>query len=443
MKFIRGALAATLLVSLVVIPNAMQATATGLTYDSCSPSQQTTITTAVADALAYADNAVQYFRNNRAGTRYSYWFGAYDSTRWTTVRENYEKIKTELASNNLIFNCADPRCSANVYGFVFPTAPRPFPISLCTVYWTSPATGTDSRAGTLIHFLSQFTSIAGTSSYAYGQTASHSLALTNTSQAILNSDNYEYFAENNPVTADAASAYRTSYGSNYFGNQTVGSSNTTEVFTLTNTGDASLTVTSLAVTGEFSIANDTCRSASIAVNASCTFTVEFRPQTIGSASGIVSITTNAPIATTQVIVTGSGSAAVTTTVTATTTSTTSTTSTSTTVPSVTTNPVVSSTTTVASLTGVMSVRRTTVNAKATSNSSKLTVTIGKISDQLSRKFTVQVRRANKWVSLPGKYSTAKKTANKIIDLPQGQYRVVVNEIVGYQAATSNTIRLAR
>lgn len=436
MKFFRGALAATLLAALLVFPSAMQATATGLSYTSCTPSQQSTITTAMTDAATYAANAVQYFSNNRAGDRYTYWFGTYDSTRWVTVKDNYEQIKTELASNNLDFDCSAAQCTPSTVGFVYPTAPRPFSISLCNAFWSATATGTDSRAGTLIHFLSQFTPIAGAASYAYGQTDAHSLALTNTSQAILNADNYEYFAENNPVTADAASASRITFGNNYFGNQTLGSSSSAEIFTIANTGEAALVVTSLAVTGEFSITNDACRSRSIAVSASCTFTVVFNPQTIGSSSGIVTIVTNAPIALTQVIVTGTGSEAATTT------------TTSTTIPVAAVSATSSTTTTIPTTTSTThsvapTLRATSVRAKATSNASKLTITIGKVTDQLSRKFTVQVKRGKKWVAVRGTFSTSRKTASKVLDLAKGTYRIVVEAVVGFAPATSAGAQLLR
>jgi len=56
----------------------------------------------------------------------------------------------------------------------------------------------DSQAGTLIHEMSHFTVVANTDDFVYGQTGARNLADTNPANAIMNADNHEYFAENNP-----------------------------------------------------------------------------------------------------------------------------------------------------------------------------------------------------------------------------------------------------
>ena len=60
-------------------------------------------------------------------------------------------------------------------------------------------TGTDSKAGTLIHEMSHFTVVAGTDDWAYGQTAAKSLAFSDPAKALDNADSHEYFAENTPA----------------------------------------------------------------------------------------------------------------------------------------------------------------------------------------------------------------------------------------------------
>ena len=67
------------------------------------------------------------------------------------------------------------------------------------MFWDSPDTGTDSKAGTLIQASSQFTANGGTVNYVYGQTYAENLAITNAPHAIFNADNHEYFAENTPA----------------------------------------------------------------------------------------------------------------------------------------------------------------------------------------------------------------------------------------------------
>lgn len=71
-------------------------------------------------------------------------------------------------------------------------------VTLCSLFWSAPATGTDSKAGTLIHESSHFTKNGGTDDIAYGQTKAKALAKSSPAQAINNADSHEYFAENNP-----------------------------------------------------------------------------------------------------------------------------------------------------------------------------------------------------------------------------------------------------
>jgi hypothetical protein len=74
-----------------------------------------------------------------------------------------------------------------------------------------------------------------------------------------------------------------------------GTSSTPAVVTITNTGNAPLNVTSVAVTlatPEFTLTN-TCSSA-VAANATCTVSVVFTPTAVGTQQGTLQITDNAP-----------------------------------------------------------------------------------------------------------------------------------------------------
>jgi peptidyl-Lys metalloendopeptidase len=75
---------------------------------------------------------------------------------------------------------------------------QPYKVYLCNAFWAAPNTGTDSRAGTIIHELSHFTVVAGTDDFAYGQTAARRLATKRPARAIMNADSHEYFSENTP-----------------------------------------------------------------------------------------------------------------------------------------------------------------------------------------------------------------------------------------------------
>ena len=163
---------------------------------NCSASQQATITTAVSDAGGYASGASSYLGGNVPSTslRYSTWFGTLSSAGWTTARGHFVAIADAFTTKPITVDC---KCKkSNVYAYVYPT--QPYKIYLCGAFWAAPLTGTDSRAGTLVHEMSHFNVVAGTDDWAYGQTAAKALAISNPTNALDNADNHEYFAENTP-----------------------------------------------------------------------------------------------------------------------------------------------------------------------------------------------------------------------------------------------------
>ncbi|KAL0570405.1 hypothetical protein V5O48_011563, partial [Marasmius crinis-equi] len=111
-----------------------------------------------------------------------------------TVLDHYNAIKGYPFSGDSEYDCSctDPGTYAYVELNNFGV------IHLCGAFWDAPATGTDSKAGTLVHESSHFTQIAGTRDVVYGQSGARSLARRSPSQAITNADSHEYFAENNP-----------------------------------------------------------------------------------------------------------------------------------------------------------------------------------------------------------------------------------------------------
>lgn len=178
--------------SLTIVPEAV----TGSTsFNKCTTSQQSSLVTARSDASTYAADATGYLNSNKTGSRYTTWFGVYASNRYSTVTTHFSKISSAMDTAPVTFDCSCKK--KNVYAYVYSN--QPYKIYLCAYFWVAPATGTDSKAGTLIHEMSHFTVVAGTNDYVYGQTGAHNLALTNISQAIANADNHEYFAENTPT----------------------------------------------------------------------------------------------------------------------------------------------------------------------------------------------------------------------------------------------------
>jgi FG-GAP-like repeat/Cep192 domain 4/Abnormal spindle-like microcephaly-assoc'd, ASPM-SPD-2-Hydin/FG-GAP repeat len=89
------------------------------------------------------------------------------------------------------------------------------------------------------------------------------------------------------------------------GSQVVGTASAAQTMTLTNSGNAALNITAIAVSpGSFSQTN-TC-GASLAAGAKCTITVTFTPSAAGDVSGTLSITDNAPGSPHQVKLSGTG-----------------------------------------------------------------------------------------------------------------------------------------
>jgi peptidyl-Lys metalloendopeptidase len=163
-------------------------------FNKCTTSQQSLLVTARSNASSYSANALAYLTGNKQGARYTTWFGVYNSSRYSTVTSHFSAISNAMDTAPVKFDCG---CKKRYYAYVYPT--QPYTIYLCSVYWQAPATGTDSKAGTLIHEMSHFNVVASTDDYVYGQSGAKSLAISNPAQAVDNADNHEYFAENTPA----------------------------------------------------------------------------------------------------------------------------------------------------------------------------------------------------------------------------------------------------
>ncbi|KAI0778610.1 peptidyl-Lys metalloendopeptidase [Trametes elegans] len=163
-------------------------------YNGCSSSQQSGIRSAAPAAQSYVKSALSYLQSHTAASpRYTTWFGAYTSSRHNTVQSHFSNINgNDLTSFTYDCTCTDEGTYAYVYPDDFGT------IHFCGAFWQAPTTGTDSKAGTIVHESSHFTRNGGTDDIVYGQTGAKSLAKSNPDQAIRNADSHEYFAENNP-----------------------------------------------------------------------------------------------------------------------------------------------------------------------------------------------------------------------------------------------------
>src|SRR5439155_11921863 len=92
-------------------------------------------------------------------------------------------------------------------------------------------------------------------------------------------------------TTGPAPAVTLSSTSLTFGSQQVGTTSAAQALTLTNSGSAPLTVSSIAASGDFAQTNN-C-GTSLAIGASCGINVTFTPSAIGSRAGALNIIDNA------------------------------------------------------------------------------------------------------------------------------------------------------
>lgn len=165
----------------------------------CSNSQRSDIMTALTAAQNMADNSLNYLQNYPSSSRsqsvrYDTWFGNYSSSRWNRVTNNFSAIKDATNNQALQFDCS---CNQGYFAYVYSN--QPYKIYMCNAFWSAATTGTDSKAGTIIHELSHFNVVAGTDDLAYGHSNAKALANSRPGRATRNADSHEYFAENTPA----------------------------------------------------------------------------------------------------------------------------------------------------------------------------------------------------------------------------------------------------
>jgi hypothetical protein len=97
-------------------------------------------------------------------------------------------------------------------------------------------------------------------------------------------------------------------GSLVFSAQNVGTTSAAQAVTLSNSGNATLSISSITLSGDFAQTNN-CGS-SLAASGSCTISVTFTPSATGTRSGTLSVTDNAAGSPQTVSLSGTGGAAV-------------------------------------------------------------------------------------------------------------------------------------
>jgi len=177
-------------------------------FVGCTQAQKDTINQALSNAENLSWKSKLQLKHLRQlvvvdellwASRFWTWFGGCGDSiqaymgRYDKITNDYLMIHDAFANKSITFDASD---HSNVYAYVYPT--KPYVIYLCNLFWSAPALGTDSQAGTLIHEMSHFNVVAGTKDNVYGQAGSMQLAINNPSQAINNADSHEYFAEDTP-----------------------------------------------------------------------------------------------------------------------------------------------------------------------------------------------------------------------------------------------------
>ncbi|KAG8904275.1 hypothetical protein FRB99_001978 [Tulasnella sp. 403] len=166
----------------------------GVSFVGCSSDRQDDIRKAAKLAQGLITSASSYLKHmDKDSERYRTWFGKYTSDRFNLVKSHYSKMTNDPLSTK--YDCST--CDTDDYAYVY--GDKPAYIYLCGSFWPAPLTGTDSKAGTIVHETSHFAVNGGTADNAYGQDDCKALAKQHPGKAVRNADSHEYFAENNPA----------------------------------------------------------------------------------------------------------------------------------------------------------------------------------------------------------------------------------------------------
>lgn len=121
--------------------------------------------------------------------KYKQWFGTYTKTRFNRVKKNYQTVISKMETNTFTYNLTSQGCGSGVFAYTYKGT---FTIWFCDAFWSAADTGTDSRAGTVVHEHTHAT--AGTDDIQYGQPGCMQLAISTPSNAVKNADSHEYYA---------------------------------------------------------------------------------------------------------------------------------------------------------------------------------------------------------------------------------------------------------
>ena len=153
---------------------------------SGTAAQKTKAKKAHADGYGLCVKALASLIND---ARYVEWFGAHTLTRFNKVKINYTAVKTRMESVQFTYDLSLSGCGSGVFAYTYKGTST---IWFCDQFWAAPATGTDSKAGTVLHEHTH--SDASTDDNVYGQAGCRNMAINQPSKAVDNADSHEYYA---------------------------------------------------------------------------------------------------------------------------------------------------------------------------------------------------------------------------------------------------------
>lgn len=120
--------------------------------------------------------------------RYVEWFGAHTTVRFNKVKLNYTAVKTRMETIQFTYDLTGSGCGSGVFAYTYKGTST---IWFCDQFWAASATGTDSKAGTVLHEHTH--SDASTDDNVYGQASCRAMAINQPNKAIANADSHEYY----------------------------------------------------------------------------------------------------------------------------------------------------------------------------------------------------------------------------------------------------------
>jgi peptidyl-Lys metalloendopeptidase len=154
-------------------------------YYNCDANEVAFIEEAEDEAVLQVEGARSMLSGGYEATvaLYNLWFGAYDRTRFENVVADYDLIGGAMRNSRYMCNDNCP----GIYAYVYPSDVHQT-VYLCGVFWQN------CGPATIVHEVSHFNVLAGTSDYAYGESNVKRLARENPDRAVKNADTQSAYA---------------------------------------------------------------------------------------------------------------------------------------------------------------------------------------------------------------------------------------------------------